>query len=335
MSLPRTSVDAAGRPSELPPGVQVIEQPTPEGASPHATLCVLLVDPRGDVHVIDPGWDTLENRARLERALEPLGTVRSVIATHLHPDHLGLVPWVRDRTGAQLLMHRDELSALHRLAEDAPRAVEQAEQRISEWGVPAIAASELLAVARTTASAEPSTRSVTAWGGADDLHPDLLLQDGDHVGDTDPAFTVLHTPGHTPGSICLSSNAGALLISGDTVLPDIFPGLGLGGPATDPLGDYLDSLDRLRAMPEDTLVVPGHGTPFVGLRARCDALAEHHLRRSREVAALLDLDPSAGVWHLAERMTWTAGWENLHGFYLFSALTQTAMHISHLGRVPS
>ena len=66
---------------------------------------------------------------------------------------------------------------------------------------------------------------------------------------------------------------------------------------------------------------------FHGLAARCATTAEHHLRRSREVADRLRIDGDPTVWQVASELTWTAGWPNLNGFYLLSALAQTAMHL--------
>jgi hypothetical protein len=66
---------------------------------------------------------------------------------------------------------------------------------------------------------------------------------------------------------------------------------------------------------------------FHGLAARCATTAEHHLRRSREVAERLRIDGDPTVWQVASELTWTAGWANLNGFYLLSALAQTAMHL--------
>jgi hypothetical protein len=66
---------------------------------------------------------------------------------------------------------------------------------------------------------------------------------------------------------------------------------------------------------------------FRGLAARCATTAEHHLRRSREVAERLRIDADPTVWQVASELTWTAGWANLGGFTLLSALAQTATHL--------
>jgi glyoxylase-like metal-dependent hydrolase (beta-lactamase superfamily II) len=74
------------------------------------------------------------------------------------------------------------------------------------------------------------------------------------------------------------------LISGDQVLPGITPNVSVNpyAPDADPLADFLASLDRLRALPKNVLVLPSHKLPFVGLHERLDALRGHHEERLEE-----------------------------------------------------
>jgi glyoxylase-like metal-dependent hydrolase (beta-lactamase superfamily II) len=84
--------------------------------------------------------------------------------------------------------------------------------------------------------------------------PEIILQEGDMIGD----LRVLHTPGHTPGSICLFSEPEQLLISGDTVFTD--GGFGrydfIGGSRA----ELAKSIDRLSLLDVEGLF-PGHGVP--------------------------------------------------------------------------
>ena len=77
-----------------------------------------------------------------------------------------------------------------------------------------------------------------------------------------------------------------ILIAGDMVLPSISTNVSVYDvePEANPLGRYLDSIDRLGALPADTLVLPSHGLPFFGLRQRVSQLHAHH--RVRLEAAL-------------------------------------------------
>ena len=86
------------------------------------------------------------------------------------------------------------------------------------------------------------------------VKPDMLLNDGDLISFGDISLTVLHTPGHTPGSLCFLT--GNNLIAGDTIFPD--------GPgktwSPDDFKRIVESLtSRIFVLPEDTRIYPGHG----------------------------------------------------------------------------
>lgn len=90
------------------------------------------------------------------------------------------------------------------------------------------------------------------------IDPDMLLRDGDTIPLGAAQLQVLHTPGHTPGSVCFLT--GKYLISGDTLFP--------GGPGhTRSPADFrliIESLSRkIFSLPDDTEVYPGHGEPTV------------------------------------------------------------------------
>jgi glyoxylase-like metal-dependent hydrolase (beta-lactamase superfamily II) len=90
------------------------------------------------------------------------------------------------------------------------------------------------------------------WNGLPE--PDILLSEGDSIPGT--SLKVIHSPGHSAGSICLHEAESAFLISGDTLFRD---GVGRSdGPDSDPRA-LEASLARLALLPAGTLVFPGHG----------------------------------------------------------------------------
>lgn len=295
---------------QLREGVWAIAQPFPSSLEVY-TLNYIVEDDRGDLHLIDPGADLGENLAALAAQLHAIGhrieDVATITLTHLHHDHLGLAGRIRAMSGASIALHREEQAALD--DDLTPFWVDR--DRLLAWGAPADAIIEL-----------------TAMGGHLELRPrltaDALLEHDERLPIPGRDLRVIHTPGHTVGHICIASDE--LIFTGDHVLPNQFPGIGLGGDrGSNPLEDMIASLELVAAL--DALeVCPGHGWRFRGLEARCEQTIAHHRRRTAEVATVLDADPAATVWQIAERLTWSAGWDQLTGFRLGSALAQTAMH---------
>jgi glyoxylase-like metal-dependent hydrolase (beta-lactamase superfamily II) len=101
-------------------------------------------------------------------------------------------------------------------------------------------------------------------------------------------WQVLHTPGHSPGHICLWSAQDRLLCSGDHLLKGISPPVTYErGFEPDPMGSYLASLQLVRER-APALVLPGHGSIFSDGAARAEAIEAGKRRRLAQVLALLE-----------------------------------------------
>lgn len=303
-------------PEEIAPDVWALPVPIPAGTIPH-TLCYALVGDDG-VHLIDPGWDATESLAALASGLKAIGRttadVRSVIATHFHPDHLGAAHALRRAVGAQVIFSAVEDSVLRQETSPAASDPTAYREQLRNWGVPEVRWGDLLGsfdrAANTSADA-----------------PDVAVTDGSTLDLAGHRLHVIATPGHTEGHICLVDEQRQLVYTGDHVLPRIYPGIGIGAlSGSDPLADYFDSLDLL-APYDEYAVLPGHEYAFRGLRVRRAQLVRHHLRRTTELAGLLGELPDLTIWEYASRLTWTAGWDGMTGFWLHSALRQTALHL--------
>lgn len=290
----------------------------PVGALP-GTLAYLHIG-RDGVQVIDPGWDSEDTLERFERMLQGIDRritdIDTVLLTHHHPDHLGAAERLRALSGARVVMSAREAEVIAALA---PAAVEDTRRmrRLERWGVPRERRAEM----RDAFAGYPAPPSVA---------PDLRVNDGETIDLGGRPVQVVLTPGHTGGHLCLVDAEAHLLFTGDHVLPRIHSGLGLGIVAGDePVSQMLDSLDRLHPY-DDHEVLPGHEYRFSGLAHRRAGIAAHHLRRAEEVAVRLRVAPDDTIWSIARSLTWTAGWETLSGFYLFSALSQTELHVDAL-----
>jgi glyoxylase-like metal-dependent hydrolase (beta-lactamase superfamily II) len=282
-------------------------------------LSYLIADDAGGLHSIDPGWANDENWRVLVTAIDHLGRtmsdVRTISLTHLHADHVGLAAKLQAASDARLTMGAVEYEGMRELAH--PMSADSAQIQLDGWGVPPARQGEILGTTFPSRLSEP-------------LVPDSFLVDGAELDIPGRTVRVVHTPGHTSGHLCFVDDQEQLLFTGDHVLPTVYPGLGLGGTsASNPVVDYLASLERLA--PYDRFeVLPGHGYRFRGLASRRAELADHVQQRTDGVAVVLEANPSASVWQIAERLEWSLGWHNLRGAMLRSALLQTAMHVERV-----
>jgi hydroxyacylglutathione hydrolase len=179
--------------------------------------CTILGDEvTHEAMVVDPGDNIPEILSRLQK--HGL-TLRQIVVTHAHIDHVGGAALLRKATGAPVLLNQQDLGLLAMM-----------EMQAGWLGIP--------------------TPEVAA--------PDASADDGLTIGLATLPAEVLHTPGHTPGSICLFFPAQQLLLAGDTLFA------GSIGRTDLPGGDgrqILRSLrERLLVLPDATRVLPGHGS---------------------------------------------------------------------------
>ena len=191
--------------------------------------------------LVDTGWPGSADRVL--GYMEGLGLnaddLARIVITHCHLDHVGGLPELKARTSAQVLAHPDDAPLIS--GEQAPPPASSPLMRFLFWLV---------------APLMPHTRPVPV---------DRTVQDGDRLelGGPPGDATVVHVPGHSPGSIALHLPSERLLICGDTINHR----RGRLGPPPKLLSTDMDqviaSLRRLSELEFDVLC-PGHGAPITG-----------------------------------------------------------------------
>ena len=159
----------------------------------------------------------VESAASILQTLKSEGlTPIKIVLTHSHWDHIGDVALLKEKLNIPVVVH----------ALDAYNLI------------------------------EPGSDDIPCWVNIPPTDPDALLADGESIPFGNLAFTVIHTPGHTPGGICLYNPEEHVLISGDTLFKDTIGNISFSTGQPDLMWS---SLAKLAKLPPETKVYPGHG----------------------------------------------------------------------------
>ncbi len=267
IAYPHETSPAPGVAVQLAPGVEWLCMPLPFALN-HINLW-LLAD--GDGYAaVDTGFDQDPIKQAWKSALAGRRLTRAIV-THCHPDHLGLAAWLEQETGAGLWIAQGEYLAAHMMVEQiAGYKISAMVEFFRAHGLDEARIDGLIQRGNGYKRGVPNIPATYRR-----LFHDQRLRIGDHEWRTIVGY------GHAPEHMSLYCAELGILISGDMLLPRISTNISVmaSTPYADPLGQFLDSIDAFRALPEDTLVLPSHGRPFRGLHARVDQLHAHHAQR--------------------------------------------------------
>ena len=180
-------------------------------------------DRNGEGIIIDP---VAEAETIMDNVRQLGLTIKLIIATHSHPDHIMALGQIKEETGAPFAMHEAESAGM--IASGMARVMGMF----------------------MSGSAEPLPK------------PDMSLQDGEAIEVGDLSFTVLHTPGHSPGGISLYGHG--MVFVGDTLFNFSIGRTDFPGCSHQQLIESINS--KLLTLPDETIVYPGHG-PQTTIRA--------------------------------------------------------------------
>jgi glyoxylase-like metal-dependent hydrolase (beta-lactamase superfamily II) len=263
--------------------------------------------------LVDTGPKTPEALEALRDGLHALGRriedIERVVLTHMHEDHCGLATTIHRASGATIFAHPWEANRL--------RGYDERHLYVSLFeraGVPQDVIGKF-------AVGFERIREL-----ADDIEEVEGIEDGDHVDFESFSFEVVHTPGHTPGSICLFRASDRTMIAADTVLKNITPNPVLSPDPIDPsrrfpsLLEWLTSLARIRTL-APTLVKGGHGGDVEDYDEHFMRMVRFTDERQRSLVGLLSPSGST-AWQASLRL-----FPDAKGSNRFLALSETVAHL--------
>jgi hydroxyacylglutathione hydrolase len=186
--------------------------------------------------VIDPGGNASDILQAID---EQKLTVRYIINTHGHADHMGDNAAIKKATGAQILIHEQDAGMLTNARHNLSAFRGDSIACVLPWRV-----------------VPPASQSAFIGDSIDCEPANRLLADGDFIDiGTTVRLQVLHTPGHTPGGISLLADG--ILFSGDTLFSESVGRTDLPGGSYEQLVRSIKG--KLLGLDDEVKVLPGHG----------------------------------------------------------------------------
>jgi len=257
-------------------GLQWICMPLPF-ALDHVNLWLL--DDGDGLLLIDTAVANQQSIEAWKSILAPLPAPPTrLLITHYHPDHIGLAGWFEQQYSLRVLMTDIEWECAAGAFNVSHEDFVSLQARFyREHGLDPQRLAELAQLGNMY---QPLVQSLPS------AHTTISAGDTLKIGGND--WSVKAVGGHSPDMITLYSTSQNVLIAADQLLPSITPNINLSfySIENDPLGNFLASFESFADLPDDVLVLPSHGLPYVGLHTRIAQLIAHHQQRCD---ALLDV----------------------------------------------
>jgi len=270
--------------------------------------------------IVDTGMQRPECHDALQAGLNELDVDlgrTDFFITHLHADHLGLVTAFAAESSCVYF--------------NEPESEFIAGSR-AKGGFMVFLAAQALRSGISKAELEGAMRQHPGFKYSPPDYPAFtIVGDGDTIRAGDYELTCVHTPGHTPGHLCLYDAKQGILVSGDHVLGDITPNISAWADDTDMLATFLASLDKVNRL-DVRLVLPGHRTVFKDLRGRVEEIKQHHRARLDDVLSIVRARPGT-AYQVASQMKWdfvADSWDQFPLMQKWFATGEAAAHLIYL-----
>ncbi|MBI2868653.1 MAG: MBL fold metallo-hydrolase [Chloroflexi bacterium] len=299
---------------ELFPDLYRMEIPLPR--SPLKALNSYLLKGDGRYLIVDTGQNREECLSEMTLDLKKLNVDLArtdFFVTHMHADHSGLAGMLPTPTSKVYFSKIEAGLALNHYWR------ERFFDYYTASGFPVDAFEKAV-------EAHPGKR----WGlkAPVDAEP---AEEGGGIDIGDFSLKFIHTPGHTPGHICLYDASRKILFSGDHILSDITPNITHWPELKNSLKNYMNSLEKVYPL-EVSLTCPGHRRVWGDHKPRIKELIHHHQQRCDEIVTAL----AAGekdAFQIAPFITWDIvcdTWEQFPPAQMWFAFGETIAHIDYL-----
>jgi glyoxylase-like metal-dependent hydrolase (beta-lactamase superfamily II) len=301
------------------PGVVRIPLPLPMDGL--RAVNVYVMETGDGLVLVDGGWAIPESRSLFESSMTSAGyalsDIRRFLVTHLHRDHYTQAYVVGREVGAEVSLGLGDKASME-LMHDARLDRDPNLDRLEAAGAVDLAEGWRSMMPRSERPSMDSYGMPDRW-----LDRDLRLDLGGRTIDA------IATPGHTQGHYVFADTGHGLLFAGDHVLPSITPSIGFEPRWVDqPLRDFLDSLAKVRALP-DLMLLPAHGPVTASSHARVDELAAHHADRL-ELCRTAVANGAATAWEVAGELPWTRHQRRREELGPFDAVLAAFETLAHL-----
>ncbi len=258
-----------GEPTKIAEGLWVLSQPML--FNPGHINCYLLEDEKG-LTIVDTGIPLEDAKSNWKALFDsPLAAngIDKIYLTHGHPDHVGCAQWLQEETSAKVWISDQEYDAVQRMWRGSSDHKEDVSNFFIKWSIPA----------------DQMTGILSMLDGFKAGCPDLSLLNLEKITENQSIpignreWRVVSGWGHTPHNSALFCENEGMMISGDQILPSIFPNVSIWwGSEENPLQAYLDSIQSQKAL-DIKLVCPAHGNTLETVHQRIDTITKFHLNR--------------------------------------------------------
>lgn len=227
------------------------------------------------------------------KVLASVFPIEKIVLTHSHPDHLGLAKWLKEKYSVPVFMSDLSFQTMQETKARFAVSHDKYEAVLQKHGGP-------------TLPKRNFAREIPKY----DFEPDGLFKNGEQVLLGDDPYEAIRTPGHAPDHFCFYNRKKQILVLGDHVLKDLSPIVAAWSENDkNPLGDYFDSLDRIKDLPVK-VALPGHGGLIEDVKARAESIRMRHEHRLKQIVmSLQEGEKTAAqiclqdvfIWNLPEK----------------------------------